>query len=80
MALSSEPRLKGSNIMVSVSNLDRTVSLSGMVKQKAQEQLALQIAKKQAKEVKVVSQLTILPTKTFKKSADGKKTTEECCR
>ncbi len=63
LALSGEPKLKGSNISVSVSNLNGSVALIGNVKGSAQEKLALQIAerlaKKKAKDAKVVSQLSI---------------------
>lgn len=78
-ALAREPKLQGSNVIVSVSNLDGTILLSGTVAQKAQGKLAVELAKKQAKKSKVVSQLkiqTVKPVSEPKKKA----VSDECCR
>jgi osmotically-inducible protein OsmY len=62
-ALSREPKLQGSSIGVSISNLNGSVTLTGKVEQAAQEKLALQIAeklaKKKTKDAKIISQLNI---------------------
>jgi osmotically-inducible protein OsmY len=67
-ALANEPKLKGSNIVVSVSNLDGTVVLSGTVAQRSQEKRVIEIAKKQAKGAKVVSQIKMQPLEPVGKS------------
>jgi osmotically-inducible protein OsmY len=78
-ALAKEPKLQGSNVIVSVSNLDGTILLSGTVAQKAQEKLAVQLAKRQAKKSKVVSQLKIQTPRPVSKPKK-KAVSDECCR
>lgn len=78
-ALAKEPKLQGSNVIVSVSNLDGRILLSGNVAQKAQEKLAIEVAKRQAKKSKVVSQLKIQTPKPVSKSKK-KAASDECCR
>jgi osmotically-inducible protein OsmY len=70
-ALIAEPKLQGASITVGVSNLDKTVYLSGSVKQAMQEKLALKIAQSVAKDAKIVSQLTVSAPKV-KKSQPAK--------
>ena len=76
-ALSREPKLQGSSIGVSISNLNGNVALIGTVEQAAQEKLALQIAeklaKKKTKDAKVVSQLVVQAPKASDKTKSKSK-------
>ena len=58
-AISQEPKLKDSQIAVSVSNLDNAVILTGVVVQPAQESLAVKLAQAQAPGRKVTSQIQV---------------------
>lgn len=57
--LAREPKLKGANIIVGVSNLDGSVSLSGSVASSGQEKLAMRLAQGHAKNAKIVNQLRV---------------------
>ena len=57
--LSRDPRLKDASITVGVSNLDGSVTLSGSARDLVQENLALRIARNQAKDAKITSRLSL---------------------